>query len=200
VERAVAAGVDRVQIRDRSLEGRDLLAHARRVAEAARRGARSRRAERAVEVVVNRRVDVAMTIGADGVHLGFDALDVAAARRLCEAHGGPRLLGVSAHSETEVEAAAQAGADYAHLAPIHPPISKAASRPCLGLETLARACAHGISVIAQGGITAERAGEAIAAGAAGVAVSGSILLADDPETAAAELRRALDRARAGPAG
>lgn len=207
-----------MQIRDRELEGRDLLEHARAVAGAARRGARARvpvpvpvrsRARTSlpagagapsapdagrVEIVVNRRLDVALAIDADGVHLGFDALAVDQALDFIERHGGVTLVGVSAHSEAEVAAAARAGAGYAHLAPIHAPLSKAAERPSLGLGALADACRQPIAVIAQGGVTATGVADLVAAGAAGVAVSGAILMADDPGRAAAALRRALDLA------
>jgi thiamine-phosphate pyrophosphorylase len=184
VAAAVRGGVDWVQVRERELEGAALLAHAEAIAEAARAGARARGGR--ARVIVNRRADVALALGADGVHLGFDAMDPAAARRLL---GPDALVGVSCHAADEVRAAR--GASYAQLAPIFAPLSKRASRPPLGLAELGRA-AGGVPVLAQGGIEAERAGAAVAAGAAGVAVTGAILLADDPERAAAELRSALD--------
>ncbi len=184
VAAAVRAGVDWVQVRDRELPGAALLAHAEEVAEAARAGARARGG--GVRVIVNRRLDVALAIGADGVQLGFDAMDAAAARRLL---GPEALVGVSCHSAAEVHAAR--GASYALLAPIFTPLSKRASRPPLGLAALGRA-AGGPPVLAQGGIDAAGAAAAAAAGAAGVAVTGAILLALDPGQAAAGLRRALD--------
>jgi thiamine-phosphate pyrophosphorylase len=181
---AVRAGVDWVQVRERELGGAALLAHAESVAEAARAGARARGGR--ARVIVNRRADVALALGADGVHLGFDAMDVAAARRLL---GPDALVGVSCHAADEVRAAH--GASYAQLAPIFAPLSKPAARPPLGLAELGRA-AGGPPVLAQGGIDAERAAAAVAAGASGVAVTGAILLADDPARAAAGLRSALD--------
>jgi thiamine-phosphate pyrophosphorylase len=196
VEAAVGAGVDRVQIRDRQLEGGAWLAHARAVADAARRGDRARGDGSTCEIVVNRRLDVALALPADGIHLGFDALAVADVRALVARYGGPERVGVSTHSEGEVAEAARAGADYVHLAPIHAPLSKPAERPALGLEILAAACRHAIPVLAQGGMTEHTAGAAVAAGAAGVAVSGAILLASEPGAAAAALRRALDAAGA----
>ena len=144
-------------------------------------------------MIVNRRLDLALAIGADGAHLGFDAPSLADARELL----GPRaLLGVSCHAPEEVARAREAGADYAHLAPVFDPLSKAAERPALGLAKLADGCASGIPVLAQGGIEREHAPEAIRAGAAGIAVIGAILGAEDPGRAAAELRAALDRASA----
>jgi thiamine-phosphate pyrophosphorylase len=181
VRAAVAAGADWVQIRERDLEGAHLLALAEEIAAAAAPAA----------VVVNRRADVALALGA-GLHCGFDALPVADARRLL---GSEARIGVSAHSSEEVEAAARSGASYAHLAPIFAPLSKAAARPALGLAALEQAARWGIPVLAQGGITTSNAAAAVAAGAAGVAVTGAILMSDDPAAATADLRRALDAAR-----
>jgi thiamine-phosphate pyrophosphorylase len=181
---AVRAGVDWVQIRDRELAGAALLAHAEALAEAARAGARERGGR--VRVLVNRRLDVALAIGADGVQLGFDAMGAAEARRLL---GPEALVGVSCHSAAEVRAARDA--NYAQLAPIFAPLSKREARPPLGLAELARA-AGGAPVLAQGGIDPAGAEAAAAVGAAGVAVTGAILLAPDPARAAAALRRALD--------
>ena len=187
VQAAVAAGVDQVQVRERQLTGARLLAHAQEIAAAARCGARD--SGRAVRVVVNRRVDIALAIAADGVHLGFDAMEISDARRLL----GPRAcIGVSTHSVAEVAAAT--GADHAHLAPIFAPLSKRGTRPALGLEAISAAARSGVPVLAQGGITADRAGDACRAGAAGVAVTGAILLADDVTGATRALRAALDRA------
>jgi thiamine-phosphate pyrophosphorylase len=184
VEAAVRAGVDWVQVRERALDGAELLAFAEEMAAAARRGARE--GGREVRVIVNRRADVALAIGADGVHLGFDAMDVAAARRVV---GEDALVGVSTHSVGEVRAAA--GASYVHLAPVFAPLSKPATREALGLAAIEGAAQASVPVIAQGGVDAANAGAVRAAGAAGVAVTGAILMADDPAAATAALRRAL---------
>jgi thiamine-phosphate pyrophosphorylase len=187
VAAAVKGGVDWIQLRERSLDGAALLALADRVSVAARDAAR--RAGRRVQILVNRRIDVALACAADGVHLGFDAVDPASARALLGPGAG---IGVSAHAPDEVARAAAGGASYAQLAPIFDPLSKAPSRPALGLEALRSAAAAGLPVLAQGGIDAANARQARALGAAGVAVTGAILQADDPGIAAAGLRRALD--------
>jgi thiamine-phosphate pyrophosphorylase len=182
---AVRGGADWVQVREKDLDGAPLLALVREVI-AAVRGANP-----TALVLVNRRVDVALAAGAGGAHLGFDALPLAEARALL---GSNVLLGVSAHGADEVAAAASAGASYAHLAPIFAPYSKAASREPLGLAVLREAARAGIPVIAQGGLDARRAGDCIRAGAAGIAVTGELCAAANPERAARELREALDRA------
>jgi thiamine-phosphate diphosphorylase len=183
---AGAAGVDWVQVRERTLEGAALLDHAEAVARACREGAAQ------VRILVNRRADVVLAAGLDGVHLGFDAMPAAAARALL---GEAALVGAATHAPDEVEAAAAEGAcSHVHLAPIFDPASKAATRAPLGLGALRAACAAGLPVLAQGGVDPERAAACVKAGAAGVAVTGAILGSDDPGAAAAALRRALDEA------
>jgi thiamine-phosphate diphosphorylase len=190
VEAAVAAGVDLVQVRERALEGKALLEHVDALLAAARRGAAARGGS--VAVVVNRRVDVALAAGADGVHLGFDAMAPADARALA---GRDAWVGVSTHAPEAVLALGPAAVTYAHLAPIFAPLSKAAERPALGLDALRRAAAGPVPLLAQGGISASRAAACLRAGAAGVAVTGAILLAPDPGAAARALREALDQGR-----
>ena len=185
VEDCVAAGVDWVQVRERALPGSALLALCDALRAAAARGA-ARRGGRA-RVLVNRRIDVALAAGADGVHLGGDAVSPADARALL---GDSAWIGVSTHAPEEIDAGC--GASYAHLAPLFAPLSKTASRPPLGLAALARASARGLPVLAQGGVTPERIREILAAGAAGVAVTGSVLASDDPAGVVRALRKALD--------
>ena len=187
VEAAVRGGVDWVQLRDRELEGAALLALADELAAALRRGSDPGRPAR---LLVNRRVDVALAAGADGVHLGFDAMTVAQARAVLPPGA---TVGISAHAPDEV-ARAPSGTDYAHLAPVFPPLSKtpAEARAAVGLEALGAAARSGLPVLAQGGIDAGNAAAARAAGASGVAVTGAILLGEAPGRAAAALREALD--------
>ncbi len=181
VAAAVRGGADWVQLRDRSLAGGELLA----TLDAWRAAC----ADAPVRWLVNRRVDVALAGDADGVHLGFDGMPGADARVLLGA--GP-MIGTACHAPEEV-AAADAELGYVHLAPIHPPLSKAAGRPALGLGVLERAAGSGPPVLAQGGVTAGNARACIEAGAAGVAVTGEVLGAADPERATRALREALDR-------
>jgi len=202
VEAAVAEGVDWVQVREKDLAGRELLELSERVARAARRAARRRMAgAMPVRVVVNRHTDVALALGpgkdradegrVDGVHLGFDATRPADARGLLGPDG---WIGLSCHAPAEALAAGESGASYLHLAPVFAPLSKAAQAPPLGIPALEAVARSGLPVLAQGGIDADNAGAAVAAGAAGVAVTGAILMASDPGEAAGALRRALDAA------
>ena len=190
VAEAVAGGVDWVQLRERDLGGRALCELAERVVAAARRAADA--AGRPVRVLINRRADVALAVGADGVHLGWNALPVAAARALL---GAKAILGVAAHTPGEVRAAAAQGADYATLAPIFAPLSKPTEAAPLGAAAIA-ACGADLRVLAQGGIDVAQVEQVARAGAAGVAVTGAVLSARDPRAAAAALRAALDGAAA----
>ena len=185
VEAVVRQGVDWIQVRERTLDGAPLLALVDRVRAEAERGMADRPGH--ARVLVNRRVDVALASGADGAHLGFDAMTPGDARELL---GEDAEIGISAHDPREIDPGS--GASYAHLAPIHAPLSKPATRDALGPAALTAAARRGLPVIAQGGITADHAREAVAAGARGVAVTGTILQADDPARAARSLREALD--------
>ena len=182
---ACSGGVDWVHLRDRKLEGSAWLEWAEELAGAARLGAAE------VRILVNRRIDVALALGADGAHMGFDALEPRDARRLL---GDDALLGVSTHGLAEIRTLSPREVDYVHLAPIYDPHSKPASRPALGPGVLAEACSQEIPVIAQGGLDPGRCSAVIRAGAAGIAVTGAILHAPDPAEAAARLRAGLDRA------
>lgn len=209
--RLFEAGVDWIQLRDRSLEATPLLGLARALV-AARDTVRATSPEparqagglHAPRVVVNKRADVALAAGADGVHLGVDALDARAVRSLWAVGGGgePPRVGASLHSVSELEAAINAGEplDYVHLAPIWDPRSKPAERPPLGPTALGQAARvaerAGLLVFAQGGLDPARAAEAVAAGAAGIAVTGIVHQASDRAVAAGALRRALDEAAA----
>jgi thiamine-phosphate pyrophosphorylase len=180
---ALGAGLRAIQLRERDLPTRPLLA----LAEEARRLTHDHKAL----LLVNDRVDVVLAVGADGVHLRSDSLPVAAARRLLGPH---RLIGVSAHSVEEVVRAEADGADFAVLGPIYETRSKQAYGPPIGLrpiEEAARCCR--LPVLAIGGITAARSGEVRRAGASGVAVISAILSAADVPAVTAQLLEASAR-------
>jgi thiamine-phosphate pyrophosphorylase len=184
-----------IQLREKDLGGRELYqlgAAMKKIC--SRRGAR---------LFVNDRIDVALAVEADGVHLPADSFCVTDARRLV---GRARLIGVSTHSTADVAQAAAEGADFAVFGPVWPPLSKSAYGPARGVEELLAACraADSMPVFALGGVNAERVmtlkmpgREADAVGArlpAGVAVIGAVFGADDPSQAARSLRDAVGRA------
>ena len=149
-------GVDAVQLREKDLSARDLLALARGL----------RRASRGARVLVNGRADIALAGGCAGVHLTSSGLPIESLRRR---FGQALVIGRSTHRPEEVEAARAAGADYAIFGPVFPTPSKAPFGPPPGLDGLRQAVAYGLPVIAIGGIGPKQIPQVAAAGAAGVA-------------------------------
>jgi len=156
--RLAAVGVDTVQVREKTLSDVQRLERGRAVA-AALSGTATR-------LLINGRFDIAMAVEAGGVHLPERGLPLAAVR---EALGPEALIGRSTHSVEAVHRAQEEGADYVTLGPIYETPSKGQFGPPLGLETLARAAAIGVPVLAIGGISVERLAELADAGARGVA-------------------------------
>jgi thiamine-phosphate pyrophosphorylase len=135
--------------------------------------------------------DVELTVeaGTNAVHVR-DIAAVARARRLL---GPAALVGLSAHSIADVADAHAAGANYVTLSPIYQSASKPGYGPPLGTGAIERAAQIGIPVVALGGITAHNAAMAMNAGAAGVAVMGSVMAADRPAAVVNETLRATAR-------
>lgn len=177
------AGVDWIQLRDRSLEGRDWFDWAQEMG----RLAHSVRPD--LVVLINRRVDVALASGAQGTHLGFDSVAPQTARNLL----GPRSrIGLSTHTAEEALTASAEDIDYVHLAPIFDPLSKPRERKALGLKPLRSATSGELPIIAQGGLAAGGCTEALRAGATGIAVTGTVTEAQNPGATTAALRAELD--------
>lgn len=167
LEEALAGGVTLVQFREKgpgSLAGEARLALALQMQAACGRAG--------VPFIINDDVDLALRIGADGVHIGQDDEDPARVR----ARIGNRLLGVSAHTAEEARLAASHGADYLGIGPIYPTVSKDDAHAVQGPGILRelRGAGIGLPLVGIGGITAARAGEVITAGADGVAVISAV--------------------------
>lgn len=129
-----------------------------------------------VPLIINDRLDIAMAVGAAGVHLGQDDLPCAAARRIL---GEDYLIGVSAHNPAEAKAALQSGADYLGCGAVFGTATKADVQK-LGTNGLAAICkAKGLPVVGIGGITADNYREVRAAGADGAAIVSGILAQPD---------------------
>lgn len=163
IESVGRAGVDWIQIREKDLSGRELAALASEA---------MRRVPRSCHVLVNDRLDIAIAVGAGGVHLGEHSLTAEDAKRLVsEKHfAAGFLVGVSAHSLEAAGAAEKAGADYVIFGPVFATPSKAAFGPPQGVELLQSVCSNvSVPVIAIGGITTQNAEQCVQAGAAGIA-------------------------------
>ncbi|TSA01175.1 MAG: thiamine phosphate synthase [Nitrospiraceae bacterium] len=182
VHAALRAGVRAVQLREKDLPARSLLALARDLAELA--GTCNAR------VFVNDRVDICLASGSAGVHLPAAGLPASAARGLV---GADRLIGRSAHSADEAARAEREGADFIVLGPIFETPSKRAFGPPIGLRELERARTRcRVPLFGIGGITIDRVRDVVNAGARGVAVVGSVMAAEDVERASRELLDALE--------
>lgn len=185
---AIRGGADCLQLREKGLPDRELVERARRLVGLARdSGTR-------VSVIVNDRVDLALAAEADGVHLGQEDLDAAAARRIA---GFRLLIGVSTANLEQAKAAARAGADYCGVGPMFATTTK--HKPVLsGPEYLRAYLADPVAGarphLAIGGITPENARGLREAGCRGVAVSSAVCSADDPEGVCARLVEALQGA------
>lgn len=129
-----------------------------------------------VPLIINDRLDIAMAVGAAGVHLGQDDLPCAAARKLL---GEDYIIGVSAHNPAEAKAALQSGADYLGCGAVFGTATKADIKK-LGTDGLAAICkAKGLPVVGIGGVTADNYREVRAAGADGAAIVSGILAQPD---------------------
>ena len=180
VHAALDGGVRAVQLREKDLEGRELYALAEQL--------RTLTARYRAQLLVNDRLDVALAVEADGVHLGQHSFSVQDARCLL---GAGKLIGVSTHSRQEITAAQ--GADFMLFGPVYYTPSKAAYGKPQGLDRLRTAVAHStVPVFAIGGIKTECVAEVLETGAHGIAMISAISAAPDPAQAARELLRQLD--------
>jgi thiamine-phosphate pyrophosphorylase len=171
-----------VQLREKDLGGRALVALARPLRELT--------AAAGVRLFVNDRIDVALAVGADGVHLGGTSLSPAEARALA-----PTLaVAVSTHGMADVRAAAGQAA-FAVFGPIRDTPSKRGYGPPLGPGPLAEAAPLGLPLLALGGIDVSDVAAVVAAGARGVACVRPVMAAADPAAAVRALAEALDQAR-----
>jgi thiamine-phosphate pyrophosphorylase len=178
---ALAGGVDWVQLRNKSASAAALFLESTQILPAVR--------QHGANLAINDRLDVALTSGAQGVHLAAQSLPVDAAAQLA---AGRILVGRSVHGLDEAVAAAQAGADYLTFGHVFPTPSHPGLAP-RGLSELAAIVqAVDVPVLAIGGIGLDNLDHVLATGCAGIAVISAILADPDPKRAAAHLRAALD--------
>ena len=181
VAAAVSGGVTCVQLREKHCSTREFLEEARRVRELL--------VGTGVPLIINDRLDVALAVAADGVHLGQNDMHISDARRLV----GERLvIGISAESVADAIRAEAEGADYIGVSPVFTTPTKMDTAPPLGLEGL-REIRRAVSLplVAIGSIRHDNAAEVLRAGADGLAVVSAIVSAPCPRTAAAALRQQI---------
>jgi thiamine-phosphate pyrophosphorylase len=177
-----------IQLRDKSAGLRWLLPQAQEIASLCR--------ERGAHFIVNDRLDLALAVNADGVHLGQDDLPPTAARA---ALGQGKILGVSTHSLEQAIRAAEEGADYLGIGPIFATSTKAIGYEPVGCAMIRQLRARlELPLIAIGGITLDTISSVIRAGAAGVAVISAIGGAEDVTLASRGFLAAILEAERGP--
>ena len=177
VEEALKGGIRGVQLREKDLTSRELYELAYDL--------RKLTTQYAARLIINDRVDIALAVEADGVHLGLNSLPIHRARRLL---GSSRLIGLSCHNQVNALMAQENGADFITFGPVYYTPSKANYGKPVGVDNL-ETVTHllNIPVFALGGIKKENIPEVIAAGATGIALVSAIIAADDPGKTAAEL-------------
>jgi thiamine-phosphate pyrophosphorylase len=170
IAEVAAADVDWIQIREKDLSGKECAALTSAAIERVTRPLTTRRGT--TRILVNDRLDVALSQAAGGVHLGENGLPVEKARKLADSRIRAKdfLIGVSCHSLEAATAAAKGGAHYIFFGPVFATPSKAAYGAPQGLARLAEVCrAVSLPVIAIGGITPEYVALCLSAGASGIA-------------------------------
>ena len=181
-EMAIQGGADVIQFRQKTGTARDILANARSVAAICR--------AYDVTLLIDDHVDMALAVGADGVHLGQTDLPLADARRVL---GEDAIIGITAPSLHDARAAEHGGADYIGFGPVFPTRSKSNPASVKGLEgVLEVANATDLPVIGIAGITAARCADVLRAGAHGVAVMTAISCSDDPVGATRQFADAIE--------
>jgi thiamine-phosphate pyrophosphorylase len=185
-EAAIRGGATAIQLRMKDGPARAMLQTARTMASLCRAAG--------VTFIVNDRVDVALTAGADGVHVGQDDLPAAEARTLL---GTAPFLGVSAATVDEAVAALRDRADYVGVGALYTTATKADAGSAVGPARVAEIAAScDLPIVGIGGITLENAADVIRAGASGIAVITAVTMADDMVQATHRLREVVDRTRA----
>jgi thiamine-phosphate pyrophosphorylase len=177
IKEAAKAGVEYIQLREKDLSAHgleDLAREAMRLI-CVEQSALFENARR-TKLLINSRTDLALAVGADGVHLRSKDISIANVRKVVQTvlarNSKPEtrnfIVAVSCHSEEEVRLAAETGADFVVFAPVFEKREDPAL-PSAGLSALDNACRYGVPVFALGGVTIENADSCLEAGAAGMA-------------------------------
>lgn len=184
VRLAVEGGASCVQLREKDLSTREFVETASAVKSILRPSG--------VPLVINDRVDVALAVGAEGVHIGQGDMPYETARRLM---GRSAIIGLSVETWEDVEEARDLDADYLGVSPVFPTPTKTDTRSAWGLEGLARIRAYvKHPLVAIGGMNRQNAAAAVRAGADSIAVVSAICSAPDPFREARELSSLIGEA------
>lgn len=185
VAAAIEGGVTMVQLRDKDGSSEAMIE--------AGRALHAVLGPRGIPLIINDRIDVAKAVGAEGIHLGQDDLSPATARALL---GRRAIIGLTVDDARPLAGYDPSAVDYVGISPLFSTGTKPDAGPALGVEAFAVLRRQlPCPVVAIGGITADNAGQAVAAGADGVAVVSAICAAPDPRAAARALRLVVDAAR-----
>ncbi len=187
VRAAIAGGVTCVQLREKHCPTREFIEEARALKQLLDA------MDRKIPLIINDRIDVALAIHADGVHLGQTDMHLSDARGLV---GSSMLIGISAESVEDARRAQVEGADYIAVSPVFATPTKNDIAPPLGLEGIRRIRkAVSLPLVGIGGIHRENAEAVIRAGADGVAVVSAIVSAACPRSAATALKQQIQSAK-----
>lgn len=181
VREAVLGGVTVVQLRNKTGSAREFIAQAESLHVVLR--------PLGVPLIINDRVDVALAVGAEGVHVGQSDIPPDVARRLL----GDAVIGLSVDTVRQATDAEPSTVDYLGVGPVYPTLTKTDTSPewgCAGLRELRPLCSH--ALVAIGGVNASNAADVMATGVDGIAVVSAICGAADPRAAAEQLRRIID--------
>jgi thiamine-phosphate pyrophosphorylase len=185
VSAAVHGGATVVQLREKDCSTRDFIEQGLAIQDFLK--------DHGVPLIINDRVDVAMAVKADGVHLGQTDMPLGLAKKIL---GDTMIIGISAESVQDAIQAEKGGADYLGVSPIYATPTKTDTAPPLGLKGLREIRkAVRLPIVGIGGLNRNNAAEVIRNGADGVAVVSAIVAADDPEVAARELKREIEEAK-----
>ncbi|MBM9514147.1 thiamine phosphate synthase [Desulfogranum marinum] len=183
VRAAIRGGVSCVQLREKTCSTRDFLKEAyllKTVLEPHK-----------IPLIINDRIDIALAVRAEGVHLGQSDMPLWDARKIV---GDDMIVGISAESVEDAVVAEQQGADYIGISPVFATATKDDIAPPLGLEGVRQIReAVSLPLVGIGGINANNGHLVFQAGADGIAVVSAIVSADCPESATAELKKTIQR-------
>lgn len=179
VAQAIAGGVTCVQLREKDLSTRQFIEEGRALLHLLQ--------GTDIPLIINDRVDVAIAIGAQGVHLGQDDMKISDARRIL---GQDTIIGISVETGEQAEEAAAAGADYLGLSPVFATRTKTDTAPPLGLDgvRMIRELVD-LPLVAIGGINQNNCADVMTAGADGLAMVSALVGAESPKEAAMHLRK-----------